>query len=345
MGKKRKTRELTSEEKGMILAYHDDGWSVRAIGKRLNVGKSTVQDILAKKQETGTTDNKQRSGRPRATTESQEKYIRVATLMDRFRPSHDIARNMLNIKSQKPLSSQTVRRRQAEAGLNGRIARNKPKLTKKQRRARMKWARQYQDWTAEEWDKVYWSDESPFYLFVKGGKVWVRRRVWEEYALCCIQPTVKFGGGHINVWGCFSSQGVGSLHQIHGIMTGAMYREILKNHMAPGLRLLGPGFKFQHDNDPKHTSKVVKNYLSNQHFSVLEWPSQSPDLNPIENLWARMKQRLRKLTVTPSSLDEVFEVVKLEWELLDKDYLVNLVHSMPNRIKEVIKNKGGPTRY
>ena len=88
---------------------------MRAIGKRLSCGKSTVQDILVKKQETDTTDNKERSGRPRATTESQEKFIRVATLMDRFRPSHDIARNILNTKSQEPISSKTVRRRQVEA--------------------------------------------------------------------------------------------------------------------------------------------------------------------------------------------------------------------------------------
>src|ERR1700709_2496801 len=152
-------------------------WMVCACNwQRLSCGKSTVQDILVKKQETGTTDNKERSGRPCATTESQEKFIRVATLMDRFRPSHDIARNILNTKSQEPISSKTVRRRQVEAGLGGRIARNKPKLTKKRRRARVKW----QDNTdtgrqKEEWDKVYWSDESPFNLFVKNGKVWVRR--------------------------------------------------------------------------------------------------------------------------------------------------------------------------
>jgi transposase len=265
--------------------------------------------------------------------------------MDRFRPSHEIAQTLINRKSKKAIHSSTVRRRQMEAGLNGRIARNKPKLTKRQRQARLRWAKKYRDWKAEDFEKILWSDESPFNLFVKNGKVWVRRRLDEEYVLCCMQPTVKFGGGHINVWGCFSSQGVGSLYQIHGIMTGAMYREILKNHMAPVLRRLGSDFIFQQDNDPKHTSNVVKNYLSNAKFTVLDWPSQSPDLNPIENIWGLIKQKLRKRSVGPSNLNEIFDYVKCEWEALGREYLLHLIHSMPKRIEAVIKNKGGSTKY
>jgi transposase len=141
MGKNRKKKELSSEDKGKILAYHDDGWSERAIAKKIPCSASTVHYVLCKKEETGTTDNLPRSGRPRATTENQDKYIRVATLMDRFRPAHDIAKNLINQTTKLQISVETVQRRQREAGLGDRIARNKPKLTKKQRRARLKWAR------------------------------------------------------------------------------------------------------------------------------------------------------------------------------------------------------------
>jgi hypothetical protein len=115
--------------------------------------------------------------------------------------------------------------------------------------------------------------------------------------------------------------------------------------MAPLLRRLGDDFKFQQDNDPKHTSHIVQNYLTNAKFNVLDWPSQSPDLNPIENIWGHLKYRLRKLTVAPSSLPEVFEFVKREWESLDKDFLLNYIHSMPDRIEMVIQAKGGSTSY
>jgi transposase len=342
MGKK---KELSQEDRGRILAYHDSGLSERQIAQKIPCSKGTVGYVLKKKATFGTTENRPRSGRPRATTSAQDKYIRVATLMDRFRPAHDIARNVINHKSKRQVTERTVRNRLCEAGLPSRVARNKPKLTKKQRQNRLKWARKYQSWKAEDWEKILWSDESPFTLFVKGGKVMVRRREREAYVPCCMQPTVKFGGGSINVWGCFSKQGVGDIYRIQGIMTGAMYREILKNHMAPTLRALGATFKFQHDNDPKHTSKVVKKYLFNAKFMVLDWPSQSPDLNPIENLWGHIKQKLRKRTIRPSSLDEVYSIVKEEWAALGKDYLVSLIHSMPRRIEAVIKAKGGSIDY
>ncbi len=71
-------------------------------------------------------------------------------------------------------------------------------------------------------------------------------------------PTVKHGGGSVLMWGCMSAAGVGELHFIDGIMHSQMYCSILKEKMLPSLRALGRHALFQHDNDPKHTSKATQ---------------------------------------------------------------------------------------
>jgi hypothetical protein len=115
--------------------------------------------------------------------------------------------------------------------------------------------------------------------------------VWREpltgLKLKNLMPTVKFEEGSVMVWGCFSYYGMWKLVFIHGTMDAVKYVDILSNNLASSAESMRlDSFTFQQDNDPKHTSRIAKNYFAAKNIDLLPWPPQSPDLNPIEAIWA-----------------------------------------------------------
>ena len=135
----------------------------------------------------------------------------------------------------------------------------------------------------------------------------------------CLTPSVKHGGGNVMVWGCFGAGKVGDLFRVKGILNKEGYHTILQRHAIPcGQCLIGASFILQQDNDPKHTSKLCKNYLEKKQtagiLSVMEWPAQSPDLNPIVLLWEQC----------PSSQSNLWQGLLKAWGEISPDYLNKL---------------------
>ncbi len=87
-----------------------------------------------------------------------------------------------------------------------------------------------------------------------------------------------------------------------------------------------------------HTAKATKKWLKKKHIKVLEWPSQSPDLNPIENLWRELKVGLAKHQ--PRNLNDLERICKEEWDKIPTEKCANLVANYKKRLTSVIANKG-----
>ena len=157
--------------------------------------------------------------------------------------------------------------------------------------------------------------------------------------------TVKHVGGSIMFWGCFAAEGTATLQKIDGIMRGGNYMDVWKQHLKASVRKLKLGCKlvFQMDNDPKHTSIVVAKWLKDSKVKILEWPSQSPDLNPIGNLWADLKRRVR--AKKPTNLTQLYPLCQEEWDKIHPPYCGKLVEGYPKRLTQVKQFKGNATKY
>ncbi|KAF2363771.1 Reverse transcriptase domain [Trinorchestia longiramus] len=187
--------------------------------------------------------------------------------------------------------------------------------------------------------------ETKIELFGRNSTNHVWRHQNEEYKPKCTIPTVKFGGGSIMVWGCFSSSGVSKLHIIEGTMNGRKYREILEEQLLPSARLLKfkRGWKFQHDNDPKYTENETKEWLRMTKINILERPSQSPDMNPIGNLWRELKLKIQKRGL--NNITDLKEISIEEWNKITPGTCKRLVVNYYKRLEAIINNKGYATKY
>ncbi len=200
------------------------------------------------------------------------------------------------------------------------------------------------NWTVAQWSKVLFSDESKFCISFgnQGPRVW--RKSGEAQNPSCLKSSVKFLKSEM-IWAAMSSAGVGPLCFLKSTVNAAIYQEILEHFMLPSAdKLYGDAdFIFQQDLAPAHTAKGTKSWFNDHGVTVLDWPANSPDLNPIENLWGIVKRKMRD--TRPNNVDELKATVKETWASIPPQQCHKLITSMPRWIEAVIKAKGAPTKY
>ncbi len=318
------------------MARHRSGQGYKNISAALKVPKSTVASIILKWKTFGTTRTLPRAGRPaKLSYRGRRALVREV----KNNPKITVAEVQRCIREMgESCRKSTITTALHQSGLYGRVARRKPLLSARHMKKHLKDSKMVTN-------TILWSDKTKIELLGLNSKRYVWRKPGTAHHLSNTVPTVKHGGGSIMLWGCFSAAGTGRLVAIEGKMNAAKYRDILDENLLQSARdlRLGRMFTFQQDNDPKHTAKITKEWFHINSVTVLEWPSQSPDLNPIEHLWRDLKMAVHQRL--PSNLTELERICKEEWQRIPKSRCEKLVASFPKRLMAVLNRKGASTKY
>ena len=335
---------LSTAQCNYILSLLDSGHSACQISSSTGLYHSTISRLRRKHHPYL---QKHTGGCPSKLSEADTRYAQHLITSKKAENASQITQILKEITNQS-LTSQTTHNHIKKARMKSAVKTKKPLLTKIHRKERLDFALAHQDWTVEDWKTVVWSDETKINRLGSDGRIWVWKKPGEALSDRLVKETKKFGGGSLMMWGCMLWEGVGYGCKIDGKMDGELYTKILQDELQESLAHYGKdpsSVFFQQDNDPKHKSKKASTWLEDHGYKVLSWPSQSPDLNPIEHLWTHLKRRLGEYERAPSGILELWERVQVEWEKIESEVCQNLIESMPRRVAAVIKAKGGHTKY
>ncbi|KAG2468483.1 TC1A transposase, partial [Polypterus senegalus] len=338
-----KSKELSVDLRDRIVSRHKSGEGYRKIFAALKVPMSSVASIISKWKKFETTRTLPRAGRQSKLSDRGRRALVKEVTKNPMVTLSELQRS--SVERGEPSRRTTISAAIPQSGLYGRVARRKPLLSKRHMAAHLEFVKRHLKYSQTMRNKILWSDETKIELFGVNARCQIWRKPGTAHHQANTIRTVKHGGDSIMLWGCFSAAGTGRLVRIKGKMTAAMYRDILdENLLQSALDLrLERRFIFQQDNDPKHTAMISKQWLQDNSVNVIEWSSQSQDLNPIEHLWRDLKMAVHRRF--PSNLMELEWCCKEEWAKLAKDRCAKLVASYLKRLEAVIAAKGALTKY
>jgi transposase len=325
--KKKFSKQETKRIRAKALL--DAGTPTKKITKVAKVSEKTLQRLQSKG-----TQRQKGSGRRKILDRSLKLSIRNTVKHNPFLTPQDIVERL-----QLPCSGETVRRYLVECGMSFRNLFSKEPLTEEEKLDRLEWCTEWA--TFEHFDEVVFTDETGYWLNDNRGKGWFPKG--RRFDPIEVESTEK-----LNIWAGISMAGKVGIHVFDENFRGPIYEDILRDVLVPSARELYPdGCYLQRDNLSVHRSARATTYLGSREANVIRetipWPSYSPDLNPVENLWAVLKNNIRKRQ--PRTLEELRNMIYEEWDDLSEDYVQSLCSSIYDRIDMCIENEGNRINY
>ena len=342
---------LSTRDRERAVGRLQAGQRPARVAAAMGVAISTICRLWVRYNTHGHVLDTPRSGRPRVTTPRQDRVIHRHHTRAPFTPAAETGRNTLG-RHGAPVSGQTVRRRLRERGLYCRRPARQPVRTARHTRQRLQWARQRQHWTWRQWSDVLFTDESRYCIGHADGRIRVWRRRNQRFANNNVQQVNAWGGPSIMVWGgmrlnllvgpvVFRNIGAG---RGNGVTAARYIQQVLGPAVVPHIRR-HPNLTLQQDNARPHTARLTTGYLQQQGIRLMEWPSMSPDLNPIEHLWDHIQREIDATLPRPTTAQELEQAFVQAWGNVNVQLVNRLIRSMPARCRAVIAANGGHTHY
>ncbi|DAZ95921.1 TPA: hypothetical protein N0F65_012398 [Lagenidium giganteum] len=330
--------EITAEERAAIQAFLSVGKSCRWIAKEIGRSKSAIADV--RKCLDGENKTRRRGARPKLSRREGRRAVRLAI-------SQQLSAAKIKQELGVQCHSQTILN--VINGTNyARYKKRKqaPDLSARHRRARLKFVK---DRIANNafWRYVLFSDEKKFNL--DGPDCY--RFYWHDLRRDDqIFSKRVGGGGSVQIWAFFGASGKSELVFLKGRQISSAYTQRLQQYLLPHiekLREMNPENPviFQQDNCSYHDSRETKAWFESAGVDVMDWPSKSPDLNPIENVWGKLSRDVYAGGRQFRTVDELRAQIKESWSRITQEYLNDLIESMPRRLVAVVEATGGSTDY
>ena len=149
----------------------------------------------------------------------------------------------------------------------------------------------------------------------------------------------------MHVWAGISSRGRTGICIFEGVMKADLFIEILDKTLLPFINgVYADGHKFMQDNDPKHAANKTKDWLQEHSINWWKTPAESPDLNPIENLWHELKEYIRR-EVKPKTKEQLIQGIQQFWGTVDEAKCLKYIGHLGKVIPKVIELQGAATGY
>ncbi|KAI6648223.1 hypothetical protein LOD99_12032 [Oopsacas minuta] len=322
------------EQRKKIKIFIDAGiTSAKEISAKTGIPLRTIFRIKSILREGKSITHKSVSGRPKAITYSHKQSI-IRTLNSHSKISIRSVHANLSSKYTDAPSTSTVYRATRACGFNFKQPVMGPFITPLIAKNRVEWCKDHVNYC---WENVFFTDECSIWLNRGSVGMWTRAK--ENPILKVQRHTPK-----LHIWGGISSMGTTILKIFTSNFVSKLYIDTLNECLIRTADVYYPeGWILQEDNSPIHKSKLSKEWKDSENILVLDWPAYSPDLNPIENIWGVLKQRLSKRSL--NNLADLEVAIIYEWETFTPDFLKNFILSMPNSVNMCINSRGEKINY